>query len=679
MKISGTFFYIFVIFFFNALARAEDTTIKRIIPAEYKSVLNENERSSLITTATNLKLNTSRQWTKLLHIERNTFGIKRSQISDPTFFLSNEIRFSNNDELAATLLGFFEEASSFELTIEAPTNRLKKLSAQVIDHSQHPICRFPARLAFLKKSLVAEHALLWEKLPKVNCTFYSIYTDALRPKAISFVFSSYYSDSPGSAFGHTFFKISRDQSTASTNQELLDYGAGFAANAQDSNPISYALLGLFGGFTGTWTNVPYYYKVREYSDFEARDLWSYDLDLSQDEVEMLTNHLWEVGAHYYTYYFFTQNCAFHMLTVLEAAAPRLHLIEHVPFLYVIPSDSMKALFYSPGLVKNVTFRPSIRSAFLERAKRMDQDHFKIFDSFAKNLDAKNLKTSGTEEQRAYLLDAAIDLIDLRAPNPNSEKAASFKSVKSELLGLRAQTQFTSPEVKYDPTDFEDPSQSHGSSRASVYYYQKSDVKSGLFEYRFALHEMLDPTYGLPKNSQLEFFNFSFDLLPNDLKLRDLHLFKVLNINPINFFETKPSWGFDFGLQNRPQYCDPSEYACYLAGTQFRMGYAFSTAPPAILNKGLETMVWGMGSASLRHSSHLKIAGDTYLAPGFVLGMSVRLSSNQTFQAEYLKEFPLDMEYFQHYDLQYRWSLTQKFAVNARIINDHYGFGLNYYY
>lgn len=696
MNISGTFLFwaalLLSTFTVAQESPAPEGKIPRIIPTTYTSVLNPEEITAATSAINAQNLSSSRQWSKLLHIERNAIGIKGSQISDPSFFLSKDSRFSNQSEIIATFLSFFEDPKAFAQTIDAPTPKLKKISSQIEDHSQHSLCRFPARLAYLKKAL-GDFSGIWQKLPVVNCTFFSIYFEALQPKSVSFVFSSYYSDSPGSAFGHTFFKINRGQSTAGDRQELLDYGVGYAANASDTNPITYALLGLVGGFTGTWTNVPYYYKVREYSDFEARDLWSYDLDLTNEEVQMLVWHLWEVGAHYYTYFFFTQNCAYHMLTVLEAAAPRLELSEHVPFYYVIPSDSMKALFYNPGLVKDVTFRPSIRTTFLSRANRINDFNSKKFNAFAKTLDLKSLELDAlspaaqlaeayaptTPEQRAFLLDASIDLIDLRAPNPTSEKHAQFRKIKSDLLSLRAQTDFVSPELIFNQKDFEDPSRSHGSSRASAYFFQKSNVKSGLFEYRFALHDLLDPSYGLPKNSQLEFFNLSFELLPNDLKLKEGALFRVLNINPINFFETKPSWGVEVGVQNRPQYCAATEYACYLTGMQFKGGYAVSSLPPQIGPKGFEAMAWVMGSVNLRGSSRLSENGDLYLAPGFLLGLHLRFSDTQAVLAEFGREYPLQMDYFQNYDVQYRWTALKDLGISARIINDQYGLGLNYYY
>ena len=669
MKTSGTFFLALL---FGPLLATFNVTANE----STKSILiSDSEISSSLEHFKKTDLEQSRGWQKLLHHERNMFGVKTIQVTDPEFLLNNKLnedaRFRNLNELEATFVSFFEDPKAFEKLIEPPTSKYQKEGDKVVDFSTHPICRFPARLKYIKNHLPTD---VWQKLPKPRCIYQDIFLEALDPKSVSFVFSSYYSDSPGSAFGHTFFRINRKKNNEFQKHELLDYGIGYAANVTTSNGALYALLGLVGGFTGSWANLPYYYKVREYNDFESRDLWSYDLNLTPDEVEMLVLHFWEIGAHYYRYYFFTQNCAFHMLTALEAAAPRLHLIEHVPFYYVIPSDSMKALFYEPGLVSNVTFRPSLRHSFLERSNQISDSSKDLLKQFTLDPNAALFEKMPEPKERALTLDAALDLIDLKNPQVKAEtpEEKAVVKMKESLLLQRAQIDVISPELKIPMNSLEDPSNSHGSSRASLSYFEKDKIKWGFFEYRFALHDLLDPTQGLPKNSQLEFFNLKFQLLPNHFKFHEGTLFKVFNLNPLNFFERKLSWGLDVGVQNKMKYCDPSEYGCYLTGLRGRFGYAMHLDSE-------QTTGWLMGSVNARHGNHLLKDKKTYFAPGFEVGLHHRFSNSQAFLATFGREYPLDFDYDQNYEVQYRLSFWQKVAISAMIINDNYGAGLNYYY
>lgn len=612
-------------------------------------------------------LENSRAWKKLLHIEPNIIGVSSTQITDEKFYLSNLPKYRDMDELSATLHAFFEPAEKFARLIDDPLK--KTTTSKVLDHSEHAICRFPARLKYLKDTL--SNPNLWSTLPQVQCLYQNIFLESLNPKSVSYVFSSYYSDSPGSAFGHTFFRVNRQSESTRLRQELLDYGMGFAANVTVSNPAAYAVLGLVGGFTGGWTNLPYYYKVREYNDFEARDLWSYDLNLTPDEIQMFALHMWEIGGHSYTYYFFTQNCSFHMLTALEAAAPRLHLIEHVPFYYVIPSDSLKALFYEKGLVKNISFRSSTRQVFLERTNRLNTETLSEFQNYAKNEILPASLKSMSNESRALFLDAAIDLGDLRHPQIDVKTQSDLYQKRERLLSERALVNFISPEVILSKDTQQRPDEAHGSSRIGLIYSQKDLVKSGFFQYRFALHDLLDPQYGMPKNSQLEFFNLNFQALPQHLKFQDMNLFKVFNLSPINFFENQASWGFELGIQNKSSYCPPENQDCFLNGFTGKYGRSIN-----VLNENY--FAWGLLTVNGRYGAKL-YDSKYYLAPGFEFGLLARIGNQTSLLGTFSREYPVDREYNQNYNVEIRQSFYNKIGLSLKIFDDSVGSALYYYY
>ncbi len=614
------------------------------------------------------KISESRAWKKLLHIERNFFGIPTTQIAESKFLLSNSPEFNTDDELRATLLAFQVPAETMAQVIQHPLKPTGDF--KITDHSQHAICRFPARLKFLKSEL-AEASGFWSLLPTVNCTYQSIFLDSLSPKAISFVFSSYYADSPGSAFGHTFFRVNRNSQQTKVKQELLDFGIGFAANVTVTNPAIYALMGLFGGFTGAWTNLPYYYKVREYNDYEARDLWSYDLNLTAAEVEMFALHIWEVGAHSYNYFFFTQNCAYHMLTVLEAAAPRLHLIEHVPFYYIIPADSMKALFYERDFVKGYDYRPSARKVFLERTKRLDKSLLADFEDFADTEVLPANLSAVSELQRAYFLDAAIDLVDLRHPQLDAKKNPALYQQKELLLAQRAQVNIISPELRLPANPSEQPELSHGSSRLSLSYVDDHQIKTGLLSYRFALHNLQDPLIGMPRFSQLEFFNFGFQILPNDLHFREMNLFKVFNLSPRNFFEKKSSWGFELGIQNKIEYCSAFDNDCYLTGFLAKYGSAVHLFHD-------DSVAWALGTANVRYGAQLQDS-KYYFAPGFELGVLYRFTDHNSFLATFAREYPVNRQYQQNYAAEFRRTIFKNLSFGIHFKNDTAGVTGHYFY
>lgn len=681
MKIFETLFFVLTIGFISVF-----TTESVGLPLQS----DQNLITKTVQLANSKNISDSRAWKKLLHLEPNIFRAEKTQVVSPQFFLSKQPEFSNQSELEATLRGFLEDPKKYEKQIEAPTNKLRKISDTVVDHSQHPICLFPARLKFLRQQL-SDAPEYWQKLPKVECVFQKIFLEALSAKSVSYVFSSYYADSPGSAFGHTFFRINRSEDKYKTQQELLDYGVGYAASVTVSNGFLYALLGLAGGFNGTWVNVPYYYKVREYNDFEARDLWSYDLNLTADEVEMLSLHLWEVGSNHYTYYFFTQNCAFHMLTALEAAAPRLHLIQHVPEYYVIPADSLKALFYEPGLVKKISFRPSIRKTFLARIERLDEKSKLAFTEYTKasarmNGDTAdvslynsnysptvdNFISSLNTKQKAYFLDAAIDLFDLRHKQSELESRAELRHHKEELLLKRAKVDFLSDDLEIQMEADKQPGNSHGSSRFGLSAFNFNNRNYGLIEYRFALHDLLDSQSAMPNNSQLEFFNFSFKATESSFNIKDFSFFKVLNLNPVNFFEFKPSWGLDLGIQDRPKICDNLNDRCPLAGVTARFGLA------KILPSNNDRLVgFNFLTANFRYNDSLPKT-TSYLAPGAEIGLLNRFSDEASMISSFNIEFPIGRDQQTGYLVEFRKSFEKKFQIGARAKDDNFGL-ISYWY
>jgi hypothetical protein len=618
----------------------------------------------ILKSAEDKKLSNSRQWLKLLHIERNWLGIKNTQVTSKGFFLSDAAP-NSKAEMEKTLAEFTRPAELYAKEI------LNSKNEKIIDHSEHPVCKFPARFLYLQENL-KENINFWNTIPKVNCSFLKIYLKALDAKSVSFVFSSYFSDSPGSAFGHTFFRINKKSNDE--KQELLDFGIGYAAQVSVDNPVAYALLGLVGGFRGIWTNLPYYYKVREYNDFEARDLWSYDLNLKDDELNMLMLHIWEVGSNSYTYYFFTQNCAFHMLTLLEAAAPRLHLIDHVPFYYVIPADSMKTLFFEKNLVTNITYRPSIRKIFDERMSRLDPISIEDVHQFAKDYKiTKDLK-GRTEKQYAEYLDTLLDLTSLRFPDLSEKKNQKMYLVKEDILKSRSEVNFISEPIILEQKDNERPDLSHGSSRFSINYINhKKDLKDELgVSYRFAIHDLLDNSIGLPENSQLEFFNLEFKKIENEITLYNFNLFKVLNLNPINFYEKKLSWGLKLGSKRFDLNPDKSK-SFHSTGVEAQVGYSFE-----LTHEKRSPVFLTMARGDLGYANKIKNNHYGYESIGFQLGLLKRFNNQNALLLTYEKMFPYKLHSYEITEFEFRSSLTINMSIGLGFSNKNLK-AIAYYY
>jgi hypothetical protein len=622
-------------------------------------VVSEDEISKIWEILNQKKSFQKRQWKKLLHFENDALLRQRSQVSDPSFFLSPDGYKNPETEMLLTLESYFWKENQLADLYKVDKNDKNQIL-------QHPLCKFPARLKYIKKE-TSGHPL-WLKLPEVNCHYLDLFTKSLNAKSISFVFSSYYADSPGSAFGHTFFRVNKKEREGVKKQELLDYGISFAANVTTENTLLYAIFGLTGGFTGTYTNVPYYYKVREYNDFESRDLWSYELALTDEELELLILHFWEVGSHYFTYYFFTQNCSYQMLTALEAAAPRLYLSESLP-IFIIPADSVKVLFKEKDFVKNVEFRPSLKRQFDARYNKLNPIEKDIFLSFVKTRKMDSKYSELNEERKSILVDTALDYADLKDPHGIANRKGEWFEFKEQNLITRSKIDFISEELNIVTPEKERPDSSHASSRLAFGGGEEKQThhKKLFFEFRFALHDLMDSKIGLPKYSQLEFGNFKLSNQVNSIYVDHFSFFRVRQMNPLTALEKKLSWSLDVGFK-RFNFCD-SRLDCFGSGLKAMVGYSADWE---------NILIWAMPVLEYRYGEYFDQERHRY-AYGINAGLIYNINDQHRLQYYHEKQkFNLNQELEDNY-FEYRYNFSSDKSLSLIADQEHYKTILYFYF
>lgn len=556
----------------------------------------------LIEKAKSLGLSKHPQWINLLHYRKGIFGGVESQADGKGFFLAEDGKTNPEAELIATLTAFFREPTAEELApVKELTDaeiqaKLKQTQAsfdgtatEVSEEEkkrahlpelppQHTTCRFPARLRFMKREL----GWSGEGLPKAACYRLESFRKRLDAKSASMVFSSFYLNNPSSTFGHSFLRINSGLWSQYGNyrNELLDTGINYAANATMANPVLYAIFGIAGLFPGSFTAVPYYYKVREYNDFESRDLWSYDLTLTDDELKMLVDHIWEEGSTYYDYYYFTENCSYHMFTLLDAAAPRLGLADRLAY-YVIPSDTIRVMYKVPGLVSKVTYRPSVLSQFRYRLKNLDVVEKESLDAVLDGMDPERINPSLSKDSAARVLDAFSDQIELSSPKELIQDGSDAQKLKQKILVKRAALGVRSPTLEVPAPERDAPHVGHGMRRVSLAL--ASEKGQGLAEvlgYKFAMHELLDPGLGYPRNMQIDFGQVRLrhrnrpEGFRNRLEFDEIGLFKITALTPMSRYYSSKSIRAEFGGKKAvdPD-CKGEDHRCFPLTLDFAPGWS----------------------------------------------------------------------------------------------------------
>lgn len=464
-------------------------------------------------------------WRRLVHYKPTLFGVE-SEADDERFFLAKDGRNHPAHELESTIAAFKA-------------------------NNKEAICRFPARYMWLKK------VINLSAFDFKSCEAFAEFSEKLQAKSASLIFSSYYINTPASAFGHTFLKLNRH--THGTKREdksgLLDYGINYGARIDSGFAFIYVFKSLFGMYPGDFTALPYYYKVREYNDFEMRDLWEFDLNLTQEQIDMMVAHIWEVSQTSFYYWYFTENCSYQILAIIDVVDPRFNLVDRIPF-YVIPADTVRAAVEEEGLVSGKSFRPSALTRLEAGTKEMSLKELTLVKSLAQDpkKHESELKEIPSIMDQAKILDSSIEAMDyLYAKDLLLEKGQK-KNDKHELLMLRAENPVISKEEVYEVSAQMYPDLAHRSGRVGLHQgYSSGEGQYQQFSVKFALHDQLDPLPGQPPFSEITFADVGLRLQQQDysstrkLLINHLDIFRVKSFQPVTPWQQSFSWSARIGM------------------------------------------------------------------------------------------------------------------------------------
>ncbi len=483
---------------------------------------------ALLRRADRDALYNEREWHVLLHYRPGVGGRPESEADGPRFFLAPNGKTSPREEMRATLAAFFSP-----------------LPAAAAD--EHPLCRFPARLQWLSRRLEIEA----ERLARPVCKEFDAWYAAVDARAATLVFASAQLNSPASMYGHTLLRIERRAQSA--DSPLLSLAINYAADPTTFNVFAYPSLGLTGGFKGRFSSLPYYLKVQEYSNMESRDLWEYRLALDDRQLDRVLRHLWELDVTHFDYYFLSENCSYHLLSLFELADPSKRLLERFRR-YTIPVDTVRALI-DAGFVESRTYRPSHVTQMKARRGRLTGREVRLAERLTdvrRPFDGKALDPLHPDRQAA-VLDAALDYSKFRYGFGKARKSSLEKEVvrrESSLLFRRSTIPLPSPPA--DPPMPPPPEDGHRSARfAAGTRWADGAVGVLTVGYRPALHDLLDPPAGFVPDSELEMFAMRLAIDPgaagdgprrvDSVTLDRLDLVRVTSISPRREWIRKPSW------------------------------------------------------------------------------------------------------------------------------------------
>lgn len=490
--------------------------------------------NKLLYKATELNLSVNPVWYKLLSYEQNFNSSVQSTVQQRSYFISEEGKTNSKAELEATLRAFF-------LPIAEDVNK-------------HAVCQFPARYLWLKKQL----KLSEKSLPVIKCLDFQKWTAGNSIQSVSIVFASGYMGNPGSYYGHVLLKLNSGKST--NKSHLLDQTVNYGVIASDGdNPLSYMVKGVFGGYDGGFSRINYDFHNKNYGEIELRDMWEYELALSQNEVDFVVAHAWEVLDKTHKYFFFKENCVTRLAELLEVI-DGVNVVPDNP-VFVLPQALIKELasFHRNGedFIRSIKFHPSRQTELYAKYSSLSN----LQQDFVHNivLDIEGLESapfmSLDEESQKVILATLLDYFEY-AKSIDKLSDVERKIYQQKVLSKRFE--LTPGEHSVEIKKNYPPHSSHEASYIQIGLASNQKHGEGfIFKLRPAYYDTLDADHGFPANSSLSMGTISIQVFGGKAKVREFNIVRIESVNSAITGlpgDDGGSWKFTLGLVSQNLSC-----------------------------------------------------------------------------------------------------------------------------
>ncbi len=385
-------------------------------------------------------------------------------------------------------------------------------------------CKFPARASYLSKRFPTL------KIEKVNCPKLEERIKLLNAHSISLIFPTAHINSPASMYGHTFLRLDINSSTP-----LISNALNYSAKTDETNGIIFAFKGIFGGYQGKYSILPYYEKIKEYNNLERRDIWEYQLNLTQKEIDKIILHIQEILPYYSDYFFFKENCSYNLLWFLELARPKSNLVEKFTY-KAIPIDTIREIKRA-GFIKSVSYRPS-KTKIIKAILSKIEDKEKAIKSIKEN--DFSILNSVDRNQKIYILDLAIAILEKRRVKNRISKKRYIKSLL-KLLKKRSKLKKGKKITIERPTN---PLNSHYSSKISLEYQNRGNLYIG---FKPAFHDIFDVKEGYKEGAYISFFETKVKV-KNRKRLEYFNFINLKSYAKRDILFKPLSWQVAFGFQ-----------------------------------------------------------------------------------------------------------------------------------
>ena len=464
---------------------------------------------AIVKQANEAKLYEKNEWLALLHSDGG-----KSSIEDKKFILSKI--FSPKDELQATIKALFEEPALYR------------------DKNRHPQCRFPARRLFLIHELNLSDSVF----PSVTCPDFQNYQDKAPADTISLIYASENVKNPSSMMGHTFFKYSGKNH----QNKNAEHAITFYTVLDSFNLITLAYQNTVSGMDGFFALQPYKDVVAQYLYRENRNVWEYQLKLSDYRRDLINYHIWELKDIHMRYFFASYNCSTVVYYILSLAKPNIYDKKK---LWITPLDTVKYL-YDEELIKNSKLTPSTEwfiKMLQENIDSHDVNNVKKIVSKSRYDEIEKLDFLSLELLKNY------SLLEHKKKNINS---AEFNAINSKIENISSKE-----EKFFDISNYKSPNKIPNQRQFGVGYKSVEDEKFLKLSFLGASHLLGGDNREYFGESELKIADLSLLANSNSLKLENFTIYGMKSYIPFDTLTNDIS--YEFEMEVNREYDENMQY------------------------------------------------------------------------------------------------------------------------
>ena len=276
--------------------------------------------------------------------------------------------------------------------------------------------------------------------------------------------------------------------------------------------------------------------------------WRIQLNLNAEEIDRVLRHAWELGTNHFQYFFFDENCSYHLLGLLQVARPELDMTSEFRW-WAIPADTVGAIARQPNMVKQVVFRPANATVLRHRLRQLSEAERDL----VKGLSIKRIAIDDPTLNKlpanrlAAVLETSQDYLSYQRALGKSD-VTDLAGLTHELLTARSRIDIAAqtPDI---PTPKTRPDHGHGSSRITMGAGRRNEQAFQELKVRATYHDIMDAEDGYARGAQVE--SFSLALRHYDSGTTRVEKFtpvSILSLVPRDKFFQPMSWKIAAGWQ-----------------------------------------------------------------------------------------------------------------------------------